>query len=116
LASGDGRPAAGSRLCPEAHLFEAAASEALWSDHDAAFASQLPRTTLEAAVAGVPDAFLAPMLPAQADLARGEALRRRRAAYVAYLWKRLQPPRAFATAGPTPIETRPRGKRPDWLG
>ncbi len=51
------------------------------------------REVLEAAVAAVPDSFLLPLLPAPAT---GGALARRRAAYVAFLWKRLQAPHRFA--------------------
>lgn len=50
---------------------------------DAVFAARLTRETLEAAVADVPDDFL------------GAESSRRRAAYVAYLWKRLKAPRTF---------------------
>lgn len=53
------------------------------------------RDVLETAVAAVPDAFLLPLLPAPASQA---ALARRRAAYVAFLWKRLQAPHRFAPA------------------
>jgi hypothetical protein len=86
---------------PAPHLFEAAADASDWATWDAVFAGRVTRATLEDAVAAVPDAFLAPMLaststerPVESPSADG--LRRRRAAYVAFLWKRLQPPRAFA--------------------
>lgn len=58
---------------------------------DALLADQLGRDVLEAAVAAVPDAFLAPLVPDPT----ATALARRRAAYVAYLWKRLKAPRLF---------------------
>jgi hypothetical protein len=60
-----------------------------WDD---ALARTLERRVLRAAVAEVPDAFLAPLLPAGAGAA---ALERRREAYVAFLWKRLRSPRPF---------------------
>ncbi len=40
----------------------------------------------------VPDAFLRPLLPADAP---PDALAQRRAAYAAFLWKRLRAPRTF---------------------
>ena len=57
---------------------------------DAALASRLHRGELESALDAVPDDFLA-------EDGR-EATRRRRAAYVAFLWKRLQGPRPFMPA------------------
>ena len=80
---------------PGPHLFEVVASSREWATWDAVFAGLVTRDVLESAVAAVPDDFITPMLPrgSQAD-----GVRRRRAAYVAFLWKRLQPPRAFATA------------------
>ena len=56
-----------------------------WDD---VFAARLTRDVLDAAVEEVPDTFLEPGEP--------DTLRRRRAAYSAFLWKRLKPPRAFA--------------------
>lgn len=53
------------------------------------------RDVLEAAVAAVPDSFLTPLLPTPVSEV---ALRRRRAAYVAFLWKRLRAPHRFASA------------------
>jgi hypothetical protein len=87
------------RALPHPHLFEAAAAAPGWAARDAAFAARLPREALERAVAEVPDSFLAPMLPGEISGRPAEALRRRRAAYVAFLWKRLQSPRAWAEAG-----------------
>lgn len=60
---------------------------------DAALASRLHRGELESALDAVPDGFLA-------EDGR-EATRRRRAAYVAFLWKRLQGPRPFVPASPS---------------
>jgi hypothetical protein len=78
---------------PEPHLFEPAAASGDWPTWAALFASRLTREVLEAAVAAVPSSFLAPLLPcgtAASPAAQAEALRRRRAAYVAFLWKRLR--------------------------
>lgn len=73
-----------------AHLLNArAAGLAL---RDGALARRLGRAALQAAVEQVPDDFLRSLLPAGAA---GDALRRRRAAYVAFLWKRLKSPRPF---------------------
>lgn len=74
----------------EKHLFQVTHDElASW---DAAMAAALPRAALEQAVEAVPNDFLLPLLAAGA----GEAeLRREREAYVAFLWKRLKPPRPF---------------------
>ena len=57
---------------------------------DAALASRLHRGELESALDAVPDDFLS-------EDGR-EASRRRRAAFVAFLWKRLQGPRPFMPA------------------
>jgi hypothetical protein len=57
---------------------------------DAALASRLHRYALESALDAVPDDFLS-------EDGR-EATRRRRAAYVAFLWKRLKGPRPFMPA------------------
>jgi hypothetical protein len=54
---------------------------------DAALASRLHRDELELTLDAVPEEFLA--------TDGREATRRRRAAYVAFLWKRLQDPRPF---------------------
>jgi hypothetical protein len=57
---------------------------------DAALASRLHRGELESALDNVPDDFLSED--------GHEARRRRRAAFVAFLWKRLQGPRPFVPA------------------
>jgi len=57
---------------------------------DAVLASRLHRGVLESALDAVPDDFLS-------EDGR-EAVRRRRAAFVAFLWKRLQGPRPFTSA------------------
>lgn len=89
---------------PAAHIFEAAARSEHWATWEAELASRVTRSVLEDAVAEVPASFLLPMLPRGTCTASAasvaEAVRRRRAAYSAFLWKRLQPPRAFASATP----------------
>lgn len=106
--------AAGSM--PDPHLFEAAASHEDWTTWDEVFASRLTREKLEESVATVPASFLVPLLPATStDAERDEALRRRRAAYVAFLWKRLRAPRGFVQAGPPPAGSSRRGSPPAWL-
>ena len=57
---------------------------------DTALAARLHRSELESALDAVPDDFVAEDGP--------EARRRRRAAFVAFLWKRLQGPRPFLPA------------------
>jgi hypothetical protein len=80
---------------------------------DEIFASHITRETIEAAVAEVPDSFLEPLLPPDDAAPLVEQVRRRRAAYVAFLWKRLKAPRAFIA--PPVIAARPPRKRPEWL-
>jgi len=96
--------AAARRIVPERepHLLARVAQSKDWPTWDAVFAGRLTRSVLQSAVDDVPDTFLLPLLPATiaSTIAAAEALRRRRAAYVAFLWKRLQPPRAFAGALP----------------
>jgi hypothetical protein len=71
------------------HLFSAIASDVLaW---DPLLTALLTRESL--AGAEVPDSFLQPLLPPGSTTAM---LQRRRAAYQAFLWKRLQGPRDFA--------------------
>lgn len=67
------------------HLLQV--SEAQLQAADAELAPKIKRETLERALAEVPDAFLA-------ELGAGD-LARVRAAYVAYLWKRMRAPRPF---------------------
>ena len=75
----------------ENHLLQVSPREL--AECDADLAGKLNRETLERALADVPDEFLAALVPAAFDLARA------RAAYVAYLWKRLQRPRPFVNPG-----------------
>jgi hypothetical protein len=60
---------------------------------DEQLAPRLTRAVLERALAAVPDEFMSPLVP------RGSDLSRHRAAYVAYLWKRLRTPRPFVNPG-----------------
>ena len=59
---------------------------------DESLAARLHRGALESALDAVPEDFLGED--------SGEAMRRRRAAYVAFLWKRLASPRPFVSGGP----------------
>jgi hypothetical protein len=91
------------------HLLRDRATDLL--EWDGILAPRLSREVIESAVAQVPDDFLEPLMPP------GEisplALTRRRAAYVAFLWKRLKPPRTWV-AVEQPLPERRRG-RPSWL-
>lgn len=64
-------------------------SDAQLRDADAELAPRLTREVLERALAEVPDDFLA----------GGSSADRTRAAYIAYLWKRLKEPRPFVSRG-----------------
>ncbi len=73
------------------HAFSTLASDLVaW---DPLLTALLTRESLAGAIAEVPDSFLQPLLPPGSARAM---LQRRRAAYVAFLWKRLQGPRDFA--------------------
>jgi hypothetical protein len=74
----------------ERHLFAARARRL--GGWDERLAERLTREVVDDAIARVPDDFLAPLLGHPPDT---ERLRRRRAAYHAFLWKRLKPPRPF---------------------
>lgn len=65
-------------------------TEAELRQADETLAPRLTRDVLERALSEVPDDFLA---------GTSEAPQRQRAAYVAYLWKRLKEPRPFIAAG-----------------
>lgn len=69
-----------------------------WDKH---LSARLTRESLRAALALVPDEFLQPLLPH----AESSQLQRRREAYVAFLWKRLKPPRPFLSEMLSPKET-----------
>ena len=60
---------------------------------DIQFAPLLTRELIERTLDRVPDEFLLPLVP------HGGDLNRHRAAYVAYLWKRLRTPRPFVNPG-----------------
>jgi hypothetical protein len=68
------------------HLF--ATRTKLLTNGDAAFARRISREALARAAAAVPDEFLHAAFP-------GENSARVREQYVAFLWKRLKPPRPF---------------------
>jgi hypothetical protein len=75
----------------EHHLF--ASRSALLRDWDERLATRLSRETVARAIAAVPDDFLVPLL---GRAATDDRVRRRRAAYQAFLWKRLNAPGPFA--------------------
>ena len=75
----------------EKHLLRVTPRE--FDDCDAELAPKLTREIVEHALATVPDAFVLPLVP------QGGDLNRLRAAYVAYLWKRLRAPRPFVNPG-----------------
>jgi hypothetical protein len=74
----------------ERHLFAARADRL--DDWDERLAGRLTREVVDEAIAQVPDDFLTPLLVRPPD---AERRRRRRAAYHAFLWKRLKAPRPF---------------------
>lgn len=92
----------------EPHMLQSRVADIDGWDH--LFAGRLTRDAIESAVADVPDDFLI----ASGVMPDVESLRRRRAAYVAYLWKRLKSPRDFFRSMATMSTPRARG-RPDWL-
>ena len=69
------------------HVLQSRATRLALVDEECA--GRLDRDTLQSALNGVPEEFL--------PSAGGEGGRRRRAAYVAFLWKRLKSPRPFVT-------------------
>ncbi|MFZ5893051.1 MAG: HipA family kinase [Myxococcota bacterium] len=79
----------------ERHLFQV--PDALLWKVDQELAPRLPREALTAALAAVPDDFL---LGLPAWLGTPRDLERERAAYVAFLWKRLKSPRPFLSRRP----------------
>lgn len=78
---------------------------------DARFALRVTREAVARAVAEVPDEFLVPLVAANA----AETLAARRAAYVDYLTRRLEPPRPFLVAAAAPPNEQPRRGRPAWV-
>jgi hypothetical protein len=79
---------------------------------DERLAACLTRDVVERAAAVVPDELLQPLLGDIAERSLHEALRRRRAAYAAFLWERLRAPRPFLTSVRA---AEPRRGRPIWL-
>jgi hypothetical protein len=75
----------------ETHLLRVSAGE--FEACDEALAPRVTREVLERVMAAVPDEFLGPLVP------NGSEPARHRAAYVAYLWKRLRAPRPFVSPG-----------------
>ena len=101
--------AAGRMFAPgDPHLLQTRVANI--DEWDELFAGRLTRDAIESAVADVPDDFLV-----TAGVANdADALLRRRAAYVAFLWKRLKAPRDFFQSMATMSTPRTRA-RPDWL-
>jgi SAM-dependent methyltransferase len=97
-------------LMPDAHLLESAVPHEDLVAIDAELAPRVTREALEDAVGAVPDDFLRSLVKEGAAAA---TLARRRAAYVAFLWKRLKAPRPFVIARPLPA--RRRSVPPPWL-
>jgi len=92
------------------HLLQSRIGNGMIEQWDELFAHRLTRETLADAVADVPDDFLV----ASGVAHEPAALSRRRAAYVAFLWKRLKSPRDFFV--PLATVATPRARvRPDWL-
>jgi hypothetical protein len=75
----------------EKHLLRVTPAE--FEACDEQLAPRLTRAVLERALSAVPDEFIHSLVPLGGDPAR------HRAAYVAYLWKRLRAPRPFVNPG-----------------
>ena len=90
-------------VMPDAHLFDAHVAEEELVHADARLAPLLTRAALDYAVDAVPEVFLG-----------GGDVRRRRAAYSAFLWKRLRPPRDFLVMVTPQVAPRV-SRRPAWL-
>ena len=92
----------------EPHLLQAAASQI--EGVDESLASRLTQAAVENAVAAVPDEFLLPLL------ANDEAaIPARRAAYVDYLWSRLQAPRPLLAPEVMASPAQRSRTRPAWI-
>ncbi len=89
----------------EAHLFEASVPNALLWETDLALGALLSRDVVGCAASLVPDEFLHTLDASQR--------RRRRAAFAAFLWKRLRSPRPFLGERALPVH-RP-GAKPAWV-
>jgi len=83
------------------------------SQWDELLAARLTRETIEEAISAVPDTFLKPLLRSP-ESAMSDAIARRRAAYVAFLWKRLKAPRDFRVVVAPGAESRRRAP-PAWV-
>ncbi|HEX3866371.1 MAG TPA: HipA family kinase, partial [Gemmatimonadaceae bacterium] len=90
------------RLSRDAHVFEAGLSPDDVAAADAAFAPLVTREVLTSVVAAVDETFLVPLVRGATGatgaieaMHEEQSIARRRAAYVAYLWKRVQSPRSF---------------------
>jgi hypothetical protein len=99
----------------EAHLFASAVPDETMREWDDVFATRITRALLEAIVDDVPATFLVPLLVSGDAASENDALRRRRAAYVAFLWKRLKAPRSFADPQVVPDRRTIRSGPPSWL-
>jgi hypothetical protein len=100
----------------EPHLFAESVAVDTMHVWDELFALRLTRDVLESVVAEVPDTFLIPLLARDAAIAsEAQALIRRRAAYVAFLWKRLKAPRSFVDPIILSDQRRVRTGPPEWL-
>jgi hypothetical protein len=97
----------------EAHLFQNQAADLEAVDEE--LASLLPVDVIERAVTEVPDEFLTPLLPSSVA-PTSEVLLQRRAAYVDYLSRRLEPPRPFLRPVVAPPNEMRRRGRPEWVG
>jgi hypothetical protein len=84
------------------------------ADWDEVLAARLTREAVQAAVDQVPDDFLRDLQIPRFVGIDGEALHRQRAAYVAFLWKRLKAPRSWVGAAPAG-QPQPRRGPPSWL-
>lgn len=93
----------------EPHLLQSRVPDvAAW---DARFAARITMEVVARAVAEVPDTFLDPLVAANA----AETLAARRAAYVDYLIRRLEPPRPFLDPVAAPPNEQRRRGRPAWV-
>jgi len=83
------------------HIFESISESKEWKYWDALFAQCITRSILEKAVSAVPNNFIHTLLPTtilnESSDSLEKKIQRRKAAYVAFLWKRLKFPRNFAT-------------------
>jgi hypothetical protein len=98
-------------LLREPHLLQELVSNEQMAAADMVYASRVTPSTVEKAVASVPDEFLAPLLD---DEPTPRTLAERREMYVDLLSRRLDPPRPFLIPVVKPNERRERG-RPQWL-